>query len=139
MEKGRLYIVATPIGNLADITRRAAEVLSAADVVAAEDTRHTVRLLNSLGLKKAMLSFHEHSKADKYEKLFELLGEGKDIALVSDAGTPLISDPGAELVRMAVERDFEVIPIPGCVLSHRRAGGLRPARRALCVRGVFAP
>ena len=113
MEQGKLYLVATPIGNLGDITRRAVDILTQADVVAAEDTRHTAKLLNSLGLKKAMVSFHEHSKEDKYEKLFALLAEGKDIALVSDAGTPLISDPGSELVLRALQAGIAVIPIPG--------------------------
>ena len=113
METGKLFLVATPIGNLGDITKRAVDVLTQADVVAAEDTRHTVKLLNSLGLKKAMISFHEHSKQEKYEKLFTLLMEGKNIALVSDAGTPLISDPGSELVAQAVEKGIAVIPIPG--------------------------
>lgn len=113
LEQGKLYLVATPIGNLGDITRRAVDILTQTDIVAAEDTRHTAKLLNSLGLKKTMISFHEHSKKDKYEKLFAFLAEGKDIALVSDAGTPLISDPGSELVARALEAGITVIPVPG--------------------------
>jgi 16S rRNA (cytidine1402-2'-O)-methyltransferase len=113
MEKGVLYLVATPIGNLSDISRRAIDVLSSADAVAAEDTRHTVNLLNSLGVKNTLISFHEHSKKDKFEKLIALLMDGKDLAVVSDAGTPLVSDPGAELVQMAAERGIRVVPIPG--------------------------
>jgi 16S rRNA (cytidine1402-2'-O)-methyltransferase len=113
LDKGKLFLVATPIGNLGDITKRAIDVLSAVDVVAAEDTRHTLRLLNSLGLKKTLISFHEHSKKDRADAILEILQEGRDIALVSDAGTPLISDPGCSLVSRAAEEGFEVIPIPG--------------------------
>jgi len=113
MEHGNLYLVATPIGNLKDITKRAAEVLASVDAVAAEDTRHSVNLLNSLGIKNTLISFHEHSKKDKFEKLIALLEDGKDLALISDAGTPLVSDPGAELVQMAAERGIKVIPVPG--------------------------
>lgn len=113
MEKGILYLVATPIGNLSDITKRAIDVLSSVDAVAAEDTRHSVRLLNSIGVKNTLISFHEHSKKEKFERLIALLEEGKNLALISDAGTPLISDPGTELVHMAVERGIKVIPIPG--------------------------
>lgn len=108
-----LYIVATPIGNLEDITLRALRVLEEADVIAAEDTRRTIKLLNHFDIKTKLLSFHEHSDKAKREQILGMLSEGKDVALVSDAGTPLISDPGAVLVTEAQERGIEVTSIPG--------------------------
>ncbi len=108
-----LYIVATPIGNLEDITFRAINTLKSVDVIAAEDTRNTLKLLNRYEINTPLFSFHEHSRGDKYEKIYALLGEGKSVALVSDAGTPLISDPGDRLVCGAHERGFKVISIPG--------------------------
>lgn len=108
-----LYIVATPIGNLEDITLRALRVLEEADVIAAEDTRRTIKLLNHFDIKTRLLSFHEHSDKAKREQILSMLSEGKNVALVSDAGTPLISDPGAVLVTEAQERGLEVTSIPG--------------------------
>ncbi len=108
-----LYIVATPIGNLEDITFRAIQTLKSVDVIAAEDTRNTLKLLNRFEISTQLISFHEHSKADKYEKIYSLLNDGKSVALVSDAGTPLISDPGDRLVAGAHERGFKVVSIPG--------------------------
>lgn len=108
-----LYIVATPIGNLEDITLRALRVLKEADIIAAEDTRRTVKLLNHYDIKTKLYSFHEHSGADKRAQLLQLLKEGKNVALVSDAGTPLISDPGAELVAEAAEAGIDVTSVPG--------------------------
>lgn len=108
-----LYIVATPIGNLEDITLRALRVLREVDFVAAEDTRHTLKLLNHYDIKTKLISFHEHSDKKKRDQILDILEEGKDIALVSDAGTPLISDPGAILVSEAYERGIEVTSIPG--------------------------
>ncbi len=95
---GVLYIVATPIGNLADISQRAIDVLRSVDLVAAEDTRHSRQLLNHLGIKAQMQSYHEHNEKSRSIELLQLLKEGQNIALVSDAGTPLISDPGFTLV-----------------------------------------
>lgn len=112
-----LYIVATPIGNLGDITHRAIEILAAVDLVAAEDTRHTKKLLSHLGLAKDMQSLHDHNERDKASYLLDLIEGGSSIALVSDAGTPLISDPGYVLVAQARKRGLRVVPVPGaCAL-----------------------
>lgn len=108
-----LYIVATPIGNLEDITLRALRVLKEVDYIAAEDTRHTRKLLNAYDIKTRCISFHEHSKEDKRVYILNELKEGRNIALVSDAGTPLISDPGAILVREAIEQGLSVTSVPG--------------------------
>jgi len=113
MECGKLYLVATPIGNLGDITIRALEILKGVDTVAAEDTRRTIKLLNHFGIKKRMVSYHEHSGGQRTEELVESLKKGCDIALVSDAGTPVISDPGFELVSRCIEEDICVEGIPG--------------------------
>lgn len=112
-EAGVLYVVATPIGNLGDISVRAAEVLASVDMVAAEDTRMTQRLLSHLGLKKPLRSLHAHNEADHSEQFIGLLEQGKSVALVSDAGTPLISDPGFPLIRAAKQRGINVSPLPG--------------------------
>lgn len=108
-----LYIVATPIGNLEDITARALSVLSAVDFVAAEDTRHSRRLLAHFGIATPLLSHHEFSTEAEVQKLLGLLAEGKSLALISDAGTPLISDPGYRLVAAARATGVEVLPVPG--------------------------
>jgi 16S rRNA (cytidine1402-2'-O)-methyltransferase len=108
-----LYVVATPIGNLRDITLRALDVLSQADVVLAEDTRVTGKLLNAYGLKKQMVRYDEHAAASARPRVLEALAEGKRVALCSDAGTPLVSDPGYRLVREAVAQGSNVHPIPG--------------------------
>jgi 16S rRNA (cytidine1402-2'-O)-methyltransferase len=110
---GTLYIVATPIGNLDDITLRALRVLKEVDVVAAEDTRHTQVLLNHYGIQRPLTSYHEHNEKTKAEDLVKRLLEGQDIALVSDAGTPAISDPGFRLVAQAVDAGIRIIPLPG--------------------------
>lgn len=110
---GCLYIVATPIGNLGDITQRAVETLSRADAIAAEDTRHTSRLLQHLGLRKPLIALHDHNERTRSGALLDRVVAGERIALVSDAGTPLISDPGFVLVREARERGIAVVPIPG--------------------------
>lgn len=109
---GTLYLVATPIGNLEDITLRALRVLREVDLIAAEDTRHTGRLLKHLEIDARMTSYHEHNKNEKLDVVLDALTAG-DVALVSDAGTPAISDPGRDLVQAAVERGFQVVPIPG--------------------------
>ena len=113
MDKGTLYIVATPIGNLGDITLRAIETLKSVDVIAAEDTRHTLKLLNSLGIKNRLVSFFEHSPESKALELIALLEQGKSVALVSDAGMPIISDPGAPLTRLCAERGIPFTCVPG--------------------------
>lgn len=111
--KGTLYVVATPLGHLGDLTLRAAEVLRQVPVVAAEDTRRARGLLTHLGAEPRLLSFHAHSPERRREALLEILLEGRDVALVSDAGTPVVSDPGAELVQAVREAGCRVVPIPG--------------------------
>ena len=108
-----LYVVSTPIGNLSDITRRAVDTLRAADVVLAEDTRRTSILLRHLEISTRLLSAHEHNEEARVSTVLAILGEGKDVALVTDAGTPLLSDPGARIVRAVVAAGFDVVPIPG--------------------------
>lgn len=114
---GILYIVATPIGNLDDITLRAIKTLKEADIIAAEDTRHTLKLLNHLGISKPLISYYKQNEKVKTDILIEKLIMGKNIALVSDAGTPVISDPGEEVVKVAIKNNIKVVPIPGpCAL-----------------------
>ncbi|MGL4521736.1 MAG: 16S rRNA (cytidine(1402)-2'-O)-methyltransferase [Bacilli bacterium] len=110
---GTLYIVTTPIGNLGDMTARAIEVLQQVEVIAAEDTRQTMKLVNHFQLTKKLVSYHDHNRFDGAKQILAFLEEGKDVALVSDAGTPCVSDPGDELVRIALENNFQVVPIPG--------------------------
>jgi 16S rRNA (cytidine1402-2'-O)-methyltransferase len=112
---GELFIVATPIGNLEDITQRVLRVLREVDLIACEDTRHTRKLLNHFGIDKKTISYHEHNERERAEELCELLESGKNVALVSDAGTPLINDPGYRIVTAAIERGIRVIPVPGPV------------------------
>lgn len=114
---GILYLVATPIGNLSDITLRAIEVLKEVDLIAAEDTRHTLKLLNHLNISKPMISYYRHNEEIRSKMLIDKLLQGSNVALVSDAGTPGISDPGQEIVKKAVENNIKIIPIPGaCAL-----------------------
>lgn len=110
---GKLYIVGTPIGNLEDITLRALRILKEVDVIAAEDTRHTVKLLNHFEIKKHLLAYHQHNEQSGSEKLLEFLTEGKNIALVSDAGMPIISDPGSVIVSRCNEAGIPVEVVPG--------------------------
>jgi len=112
-DRGTLYIVATPIGNLKDFTFRAVEVLSAVDIIAAEDTRHSKKLLQHYGISTACMAVHEHNESQATAKILTRLSEGQNIALVSDAGTPLISDPGYSLVKAVRASKFRVVPIPG--------------------------
>ncbi len=112
-EKGILYIVATPIGNLEDITLRAIRILESADLIAAEDTRQTLKLLNHLQISKQLISYHRHNEEIKTECLIKELKKGKDVALVSDAGTPGISDPGEEIIRKCIEENIKIVPVPG--------------------------
>ena len=114
---GTLYLVATPIGNLEDITFRAIRILKEVDLIAAEDTRQTLKLLNHYEINKPLISYHRHNEEVKQEVLIQKLKEGQNIALVSDAGTPVISDPGEVIVKEALKEDIKVIPIPGaCAL-----------------------
>ncbi len=108
-----LYIVATPIGNLGDITLRALNILQNADAIACEDTRVTGKLLKHFGIKTKMIAYHEHNAEKQSPHILAMLGEGKSVALVSDAGTPLVSDPGYRLIKEAIAGDYKVIPLPG--------------------------
>ncbi len=123
---GTLYVVATPIGNLEDITFRAVRILQTVDLIAAEDTRHTGRLLQHFQIKTPQISYHEHNRHNRIPELLEYLGNGKAIALVSDAGMPGISDPGYELVKGCIEARITVVPIPGAsaVITALSAAGL---------------
>ena len=111
--KGTLYIVATPIGNLEDITLRALRILKEVDLIAAEDTRQTLKLLNHLEISKPLISYHRHNEDVKTEVLIKELKQGKQIALVSDAGTPGICDPGEEVIKKCIEEEIPIVPIPG--------------------------
>lgn len=111
--KGALYLVATPIGNLMDMTERARRILTEVDLIAAEDTRVTRKLLSHFDIHTPLISYHRHSEESRLEELLQWLGEGKRIALVSDAGLPGLSDPGEELIRATIEKGIPVIPIPG--------------------------
>lgn len=132
--QGVLYIVATPIGNLDDLSARAVSVLNSVDVVAAEDTRHSGRLLQHLGLNKRLIALHDHNERDRAGSLLQELEAGRSVALISDAGTPLISDPGYVLVREARNRGLKVSPIPGaCALVAALSAAGLPTDRFLFV------
>ncbi len=135
--RGTLQVVATPIGNLADLSPRAREALAGAAVIAAEDTRRTLKLLNAMGLSRPLLSLHEHNESERVPQLLERLASGENVALVSDAGTPLLSDPGYELVRAASRAGYTVAPIPGpsAITTALAAAGL-PAQR-FCFEGFL--
>lgn len=126
MEVGQLYLVATPLGNLEDITYRAVRVLGEVDLIAAEDTRHTLKLLNHFGIKQKMISYHQHNERERTGEILDQLLSGLNIALVSDAGMPGISDPGYFLVAAAVKKGITVTPIPGAsaVITALAASGL---------------
>lgn len=115
MKPGTLYLCATPIGNLDDITVRCLNTLKECDLIACEDTRHSLKLLNHFNISKPLTSYFEHNKKEKGAYLVSELKQGKNIALVTDAGTPAISDPGEDLVRLCIEEGIKVVPIPGCV------------------------
>lgn len=125
--KGCLYLVATPIGNLEDISVRALRILREVDLIACEDTRHTQKLLSHFDIRQPMLSYHEHNESKRAPELLSKLEEGATIALVTDAGTPIVSDPGYRLVALCVEKGISVIPIPGpsAVVAALSASGLQ--------------
>jgi 16S rRNA (cytidine1402-2'-O)-methyltransferase len=127
---GKLYLVGTPIGNVEDITLRAIRILQEVDLIAAEDTRHTGKLLQHLQINTPQISYHEHNQATRIPELLAQLQEGKTIAIVSDAGMPSISDPGYQLVKAAVELGIEVVPIPGvtAAITALTASGLATER-----------
>jgi len=112
-KKGELYVVATPIGNREDITLRALNVLGGVDLVAAEDTRHTLRFLSHHNIKRRLISYHEHNERERTKNLLDKLNSGLSVALVSNAGTPTVSDPGYQLIKAAIESGIRVVPIPG--------------------------
>ena len=136
-QAGVLYVVATPIGNMGDISARAREILAAVSVVAAEDTRHSAQLLRGLGLERPLLSLHEHNERARAAELVERLRAGESVALVSDAGTPLISDPGYQLLRAALVAGIAISPVPGpcAAIAALSAAGL-PSER-FCFEGFL--
>lgn len=113
IEKSTLYVVSTPIGNLSDITQRSLDVLAGVDVIACEDTRHTQKLLSAFSIQNKTISLHDHNERQRQQQIAEMLKDGKSVALVSDAGTPLISDPGFHIVRHLRELSLNVVPVPG--------------------------
>ncbi len=117
MEQGKLYICPTPIGNLEDITLRTLRILGEVDLIAAEDTRHSIKLLNHYEIKKPLISYHEHNIRERGEELIHKLNNGENIALISDAGMPGISDPGQDLIRLAIEEGIDVVGLPGPTAS----------------------
>lgn len=117
VEKGKLYICPTPIGNLEDITIRTLNTLEEVDIIAAEDTRHSIKLLNHYEIKRPLTSYHEHNMKEKGPELIEKLNSGLNIGLISDAGMPGISDPGQDLIKLAIEGDIEVVVLPGATAS----------------------
>ena len=123
--KGILYLVATPIGNLEDITFRAIKILQEVDLIAAEDTRQTLKLLNYYKISKPLISYHRHNEDTRSDILIEKINEGKSIAVVTDAGTPGISDPGEEIVKEAIKNNIKIVPIPGAVPTATRAASCR--------------
>jgi len=134
---GTLYIVSTPIGNLEDITLRALRILKEVDVVAAEDTRHTIKLLSHFDIRTTLIAYHQHSEAGRTANLVERMREGQSIAIVTDAGTPGVSDPGGDLISAAIDAGVPVVPVPGAsaALSALGASGLPTAR--FCFEGFL--
>ncbi len=130
IEGGKLYLVATPIGNLADMSERALKVLSEVDFIAAEDTRNSLRLLSHFGISKSMVSYHEHNRRERGEEITERLLSGESCALITDAGTPAISDPGEDIVALCAEKGIPVTSIPGAcaLITALTLSGLPTAR-----------
>ena len=137
MSKGKLYLVPTPIGNLKDITLRALEVLKSVDEIAAEDTRQSLKLLNHFEIKKPLFSYHQHNEQGKSEQIISKLEDGISIALVTDAGTPCISDPGYELVDAAHKEGIKVVPIPGASALTASASVAGLSMRRFCFEGFL--
>ncbi len=135
---GKLYVVGTPIGNLGDLSPRAAETLEKVDFIAAEDTRVSVKLLNHLGIKKPMISYHEHNKIARREEIADRISQGETCAIVTDAGMPAISDPGEDLVRYCRERGLEVesVPGPSALITALAISGMPSGR--FCFEGFLA-
>ena len=134
---GKLYLCATPIGNLKDMTPRVAETLAAVDLIAAEDTRNSIKLLNHFGIRTSMTSYHEYNKVEKADYLVEQIQQGKNVALISDAGTPAISDPGEVLVQKCQERGITVTSLPGpaaCITALTLSG---LSSRRFCFEGFL--
>ncbi|ARD49702.1 16S rRNA (cytidine(1402)-2'-O)-methyltransferase [Sporosarcina sp. P33] len=127
-EHGKLFIVGTPIGNLEDMSFRAVRILQEADYIAAEDTRNTIKLCNHFDIHTQLISYHEHNTRAAGEKIIELLQDGKDVAIVSDAGMPCISDPGADLVELAIAKGIAAVPVPGpnAAVTALVASGITP-------------
>ena len=138
-EAGILYVVATPIGNMADITLRAIQTLKDVALIAAEDTRHTKRLLTHYAIRNSMISLHEHNENKRTGTLVKRLRGGESIALVSDAGTPTLSDPGYRLIKEAIASGIRIVPDTGCFSWAGRTLCVRVAHRCLRVYGLFAP
>lgn len=135
---GKLYLCATPIGNLSDITFRCLEVLKSVDLIAAEDTRRTLTLLNHFEISKPLTSYYEHNRKEKGELLADEMAAGKSIALVSDAGTPAISDPGEDLVKICIDRGIDVVPVPGCVAAINALIGSGMPTGRFCFEGFLS-
>jgi len=134
-----LYLVATPIGNLEDVTLRALRVLKQADLIACEDTRQTQKLLNHYGITTPMMSYHEHNEASRAAELIERLAQGSRIAIVSDAGTPGISDPGFRLISLAIQRGIPVVPVPGAAAFVAALTGSGLPVNSFSFRGFLSP
>ncbi len=134
MKPGTLYLVATPIGNLEDITFRAVRTLKEVDLIACEDTRHTRTLLDRYGIRTALLSYHEHNEHRRAPELVGRLAEGESVALVSDAGTPVLSDPGYAVLQLAIQHGIDVVPIPGpsAITAALAVSGLPPDHFLFC-------
>lgn len=139
MSVSSLYIVATPIGNLGDITYRAVETFKSVDVIAAEDTRHTLQLLNHLEIRKPLVSCRAQNEEEAAKKIIGLLKEGKNVAFASDAGTPGISDPGAVLCKMVREAGFTVVPIPGASAFATLISVAGPGGKTIVFEGFLSP
>lgn len=139
VEKGTLYVVPTPIGNLSDISYRAEEVLKAVDFVAAEDTRVSGKLLSLIGIKKSFMSYHEHNKSSAGQKVADRILSGESCALVTDAGTPAISDPGEQLVALCRESGVKVVPIPGACAFITALSASGFDSRRFCFEGFLPP
>lgn len=135
---GKLYLCATPIGNLSDITFRCLEVLKSVDLIAAEDTRRTLTLLNHFEISKPLTSYYEHNRKEKGERLADEMAAGKSVALVSDAGTPAISDPGEDLVKICIDRGIDVVPVPGCVAAINALIGSGMPTGRFCFEGFLS-